>query len=163
GAIDRASGSSPPESATRSGCRARPDTATALTRAPSRPARRLRPDPVSLPRRCASAWRSSAPPDGGTDDQPIDVCGLTIVMTYSPGLDRDRLDLPDFDPPVVFQVRAAFRRFDGFVVVGRVDDEITAHYLFGFGVWAVHRARLAVTHRDVAAPFVFELIASDIF
>src|SRR4030095_7279946 len=118
---------------------------------------------ASLSRRCASALRSSAPPDGGTDDRPIDVFDPTIVMTYSPGRGRDRLALPGFDPPVVFQVRAAFRRFYGFVVIGRVDDEITAHYLFGFRVWAVDNARLAVAHRDVAAALLSELVASNIF
>src|SRR5262245_37368470 len=69
------------------------------------------------------------------------------------------IDLPDFDPPIVFEVRAVYRGFDGFFVIVCVDDEITAHHLFGFGVWAVNHARLAIANRKVAAALVLELIA----
>src|SRR5215475_9251192 len=56
--------------------------AIASMRAPSRPSQRLRPDRVSRCRRSASAWRSSAPRDTGTDDQPTDRCDLMIVKPY---------------------------------------------------------------------------------
>src|SRR5262245_60328061 len=132
--------------------------ATASTRAPARPARRLQPDRVSRFQISASAWRPSAPLDGGTDGQPIDVSDLMIVTPYLPG--RDRIDFSDFDPPVVFEVRAAFRYFDRFVVVCRVEDEITAHHLFGLGVRAVNHARLPVAHRDMAPALLLTLVAS---
>jgi hypothetical protein len=54
-----------------------------------------------------------------------------IVMTLP-----DRINLFDFNPPVVFQMRTAFRGFDSIVVIGRVDDEITSHHLFGLGIKA---------------------------
>src|SRR5262249_12478874 len=94
--------------------------------------------------------------------RPCCPCGLsTSPSPFLPGLDR--INLSDFDPPIVFEMRAAFRYFDGFVVIARVDYEITAHNFFGFGVWAVNHARLAVAHRDVASAFFFELVASDEF
>src|SRR5690349_673862 len=70
------------------------------------------------------------------------------------------MSLSDFDPAAVFQVRAAFRYLDRFIIVGRVDDKISTHDLFRLGVWAIDHARLAISHRDVTAAFILELVAA---
>src|SRR5262245_4238245 len=76
------------------------------------------------------------------------------------GLFSKLLDLSHLNPATVSQVWAAFRCFNRFVIIGRLDDEITSHYLFGFSVRAVNHARHTIAHRDVAPPFVFEFLAA---
>src|SRR6266513_334753 len=100
------------------------ETATPRARGRRRPAPRLLPARGSRHRRCASAWRRSAPLRAGTDARA--------------GPSHGRLqDGTDFHYAAALQDRAALRELHGFSEVLRLDQGVAADDVLGLGVWSV--------------------------
>src|SRR5438874_1366793 len=100
------------------------ETATPRARGRRRPAPRLLPARGSRHRRCASAWRRSAPLRAGTDARA--------------GPSHARLqDGTDFHHATALQDRAALRELHGFSEVLRFHQGVAADDVLGLGVWSV--------------------------
>src|SRR5437899_9699013 len=102
-------------------CPARRGTATLRGRGRRRPARRLLPAPGVRPRRCASAWRPTAPLPAGTDARA------------APSHAR-RQHGTDFHHAAALQDGTALRELDGFGEVPGLDQGVAPDDVLGLGV-----------------------------